>query len=149
MYWTLSCNWLFRLQNCMRTWKNGCPSSTCMCQRELKLWITPARTGWTSSSRLESLLHMLGWREPPMTESAPFAVFSVPGGHRWRLLSQLLCSGSHFWRPGLQRVERLRPQNHSDGIILEYFYLLPWSVKIITAQVLLWCSDVLCSRGSE
>lgn len=58
---------------------------------------------------------------------------SVLDGHCWCLLSQLLFSSRHLWRPGLQRVERLWSQNYSDGMILEFFY-----------SVLYWLSFLPC-----
>lgn len=55
----LSFNTLSRLLSCMKTWRNVCPGSTCMCQRSLNPWITPTHTCRSSFFRLESELHVV------------------------------------------------------------------------------------------
>lgn len=138
---TIWCNWLFRLQNCMRTWKNVCPSSTWMCQRMLKLWITPARTGWSSSFRLESVLHILGWTESPVITMNTHTLSLLY--LRWpslgptiptTLLRQLSLK---TWPPKSWAASIPEPQWwYNSGIFLQYIIFTPCLVTISTAQVL-------------
>lgn len=91
---------------------------------------------YTSKHRLKFIIQVRASTDPSGmgTISSLYKCWlSVLGGHCWCLLSQLLCSSRHLWRPGLQRVERLRSQNYSDGMILEFF-----------DSVLYWLSFLLC-----